>query len=318
MQICTYFSSFLRPKCARYDTHANFPGLLGWLFQFAVLFVWHLGLKKAAAVSSRVYCSVRTPCHVTRCTLFSTDSMPRYKVHVVQYGLHATLQGARCSVRTPCHVTRCTLFSTDSLPRYKVHVVQYGLHATLQGARCSVWTPCHVTRCTLFSRDSMPRYKVHVVQYGLHATLQGARCSVRTPCHVTRCTLFSTDSMVHVVQYGLHATLQGARCSVRTPCHVTRCTLFSTDSMPRYKVHTALIIILSSIVKHSKLINGVKLLKTKINTHTHTKSKSKKQSVLLPLIGHAIWHSQNARALSGPMSQCNTISWSRARNSQVD
>ena len=59
------------------------------------------------------------------------------------------------------------------------------------------------------------------------------------------------------------------------------------------------------------------------NTHTRTcthskKSKSKKQSVSLPLSGHAIWHSQNARALSGPLSQCNATSWSRARNSQVD
>ena len=57
-------------------------------------------------------------------------------------------------------------------------------------------------------------------------------------------------------------------------------------------------------------------------THTHTphtqSKKSKKQSVSLPLSGHAIWHSQNARALSGPLSQCNATSWSRARNSQVD
>ena len=51
------------------------------------------------------------------------------------------------------------------------------------------------------------------------------------------------------------------------------------------------------------------------HTHTHTKQK---QSVSLPLSGHAIWHSQNARALSGPMSQCNATSWSWARNLQVD
>ena len=51
-------------------------------------------------------------------------------------------------------------------------------------------------------------------------------------------------------------------------------------------------------------------------THTHTKAK--KQSVSLPLSGHAIWHSQNVRALSGPLNQCNATSWSRARNSQVD
>ena len=49
-----------------------------------------------------------------------------------------------------------------------------------------------------------------------------------------------------------------------------------------------------------------------------TYTQSKKQSVSLPLSGHAIWHSQNARALSGPLSQCNATSWSRARNSQVD
>ena len=52
-------------------------------------------------------------------------------------------------------------------------------------------------------------------------------------------------------------------------------------------------------------------------THTHTHIK-KKQSVPLPLSGHAIRQGRNARALSGPMSQCNATSWSRARNSQVD
>ena len=56
----------------------------------------------------------------------------------------------------------------------------------------------------------------------------------------------------------------------------------------------------------------------RIHAHTHTHKAKAKQSVLLPLSGHAIWHSQNARALSGPMSQCNATSWSRARNSQVD
>ena len=57
---------------------------------------------------------------------------------------------------------------------------------------------------------------------------------------------------------------------------------------------------------------------THTHTHTHKKQSKAKQSVSLPLSGHAIWHSQNARALSGPMSQCNATSWSRARNSQVD
>ena len=54
-------------------------------------------------------------------------------------------------------------------------------------------------------------------------------------------------------------------------------------------------------------------------THTHTRTQ-KKQSVSLLLSGHAnaIRHSRNACALSGPLSQCNTTSWSRARNSQVD
>ena len=52
---------------------------------------------------------------------------------------------------------------------------------------------------------------------------------------------------------------------------------------------------------------------THTHTHTHTKKKDKRQSVSLPLSGHAIWHSQNARALSGPLSQCNATSWSRAR-----
>ena len=57
---------------------------------------------------------------------------------------------------------------------------------------------------------------------------------------------------------------------------------------------------------------------THTHTHTQKQSKKQKQSVSLPLSGHAIWHSQNARALSGPLSQCNATSWSRARNSQVD
>ena len=43
-----------------------------------------------------------------------------------------------------------------------------------------------------------------------------------------------------------------------------------------------------------------------------------KQNVSLPLSGHAIWHSQNACALSGPLRQCTATSWSQARNSQVD
>ena len=43
-----------------------------------------------------------------------------------------------------------------------------------------------------------------------------------------------------------------------------------------------------------------------------------KQSISLPLSGHAIWHSRNARELSEHLSQCNATSWSRARNSQVD
>ena len=53
----------------------------------------------------------------------------------------------------------------------------------------------------------------------------------------------------------------------------------------------------------------------RMHARTHTKQK---QSVSLPLSGHATWYSRNARALSGPLSQCNTTSWSRARNSQVD
>ena len=52
-------------------------------------------------------------------------------------------------------------------------------------------------------------------------------------------------------------------------------------------------------------------------TNRHKKKKAK-QSVPLPLSGHAIRQGRNARALSGPMSQCNATSWSRARNSQVD
>ena len=59
----------------------------------------------------------------------------------------------------------------------------------------------------------------------------------------------------------------------------------------------------------------------KSHTHTqitHTQKKAKKQSVPLPLSGHAIRQGRNACALSGPMSQCNATSWSRARNSQVD
>ena len=47
-------------------------------------------------------------------------------------------------------------------------------------------------------------------------------------------------------------------------------------------------------------------------------TQKQKQSVPLPLSGHAIRHGRNARALSGPMSQCNATSWSQARNSQVD
>ena len=58
---------------------------------------------------------------------------------------------------------------------------------------------------------------------------------------------------------------------------------------------------------------------THIHIHTHTQTHKKaKQSVPLPLSGHAIRHGRNAGALSGPMSQCNATSWSRARNSQVD
>ena len=50
------------------------------------------------------------------------------------------------------------------------------------------------------------------------------------------------------------------------------------------------------------------------HTHAHTHAQKKaKQSVPLPLSGHAIRHGRNARALSGPMSQCNATSWSRAR-----
>ena len=57
---------------------------------------------------------------------------------------------------------------------------------------------------------------------------------------------------------------------------------------------------------------------TPTHTHTYIHTYKKKQSVPLPLSGHAIRHGRNARALSGPMSQCNATSWSRARNSQVD
>ena len=48
---------------------------------------------------------------------------------------------------------------------------------------------------------------------------------------------------------------------------------------------------------------------THTRTHTH-KKKKQKQSVSLPLNGHAIRRSRNARALSGPLSQCNATSWS--------
>ena len=54
-----------------------------------------------------------------------------------------------------------------------------------------------------------------------------------------------------------------------------------------------------------------------MHTQVHTYIHTQKQSVSLPLSGRAIWHSQNARALSGLLSQCNATSWSRARNSQV-
>ena len=55
--------------------------------------------------------------------------------------------------------------------------------------------------------------------------------------------------------------------------------------------------------------------RTRTHTRTHTHTHKAKQSVLLPFSGHVIWYSQNSRALSGPLSQCNATSWSRARNS---
>ena len=58
-------------------------------------------------------------------------------------------------------------------------------------------------------------------------------------------------------------------------------------------------------------------LHTHAHTHTHTHT-SKVKCVAVPLSGHAFWHSQNARALSGPLSKCNATSWSLAKNSQVD
>ena len=50
--------------------------------------------------------------------------------------------------------------------------------------------------------------------------------------------------------------------------------------------------------------------------NTHTKAK---QSVSLRLaVMHLFWDSRNAYALGGPLSQYNVLSWSLARNSQVD
>ena len=46
------------------------------------------------------------------------------------------------------------------------------------------------------------------------------------------------------------------------------------------------------------------------HTHIHTQKQKAKQSVSLPLNGHTIRRSRNARALSGPLSQCNATSWS--------
>ena len=53
-------------------------------------------------------------------------------------------------------------------------------------------------------------------------------------------------------------------------------------------------------------------------THTHTKTKDKDKVFRCRLAVTLSGIARNARALSGPLSQCNATSWSQARYSQVD
>ena len=90
------------------------------------------------------------------------------------------------------------------------------------------------------------------------------------------------------------------------------CVLSQITTGPSPHTHLPLFILPITTSYHLSLSNSSctnYCMQGHAGAHTH-KAKAKKQSVPLPLSGHlphAIRHSRNARALSGPLSQCNGL-----------